>query len=182
MNRKLKNADLQRSSIDEYKLQDKFPVKVVLDDIRSLANVGSVFRTSDAFRVEEILLCGITGRPPHRDIQRTALGATESVSWTYEEDACEALMALKALGYKVIAVEQCERSVNPARFKLNPSDKLAVVFGNEVEGVRQSIIDLADEVFEIPQSGTKHSLNVTVAAGIVLWELYCNFEAMHSAE
>jgi 23S rRNA (guanosine2251-2'-O)-methyltransferase len=171
MNRKLSTDALNRPSVDDYKNQEKFPIKLLLDDIRSLSNVGSLFRTADSFNVEEILLCGITGKPPHRDIQKTALGATESVLWSCNENALETVLRLKADGYKIVSLEQCEQSVDPRNFDLEFNAKVCLIVGNEVNGVDQSIIDISDMVMEIPQMGTKHSLNVTVAGGIALWEI-----------
>ena len=172
MNRKLANETLNRPSIDEFKKQNKFPLKVLLNDIRSMANVGSIFRTADSFNVEELLLCGITAKPPHRDIQKTALGATESVVWRYSENAEETVKLLKLDGYRILSLEQCEISTDPRNLKLSPEEKICLVLGNEVEGVHQRIIDLSDEILEIPQLGTKHSLNVTIAGGIAMWEIY----------
>ncbi len=172
MNRKLANEALNRPSVDDFRNQQKFPITLVLDDIRSLANVGSIFRTADSFNVEEVVLCGITGQPPHRDIQKTALGATESVSWSYNESAVNAVNEFRSRGYRIISLEQCERSTDPRLVEIEASDRICLVLGNEVNGVDQAIIDLSDEVMEIPQLGTKHSLNVTVAGGIALWEIF----------
>ena len=149
---------------------------VLLDDIRSLANVGSIFRTADSFNVQEIILGGITGTPPHREIQRTALGATESVKWKHEPDVEEAIRRLKKEGFLIASVEQCESSVSPTQFH-EIKKPICLVLGNEVMGVKQSIIDNSDLVFEIPQLGTKHSLNVTVAAGVVIWECFKAFNS-----
>lgn len=172
MNRKLVNEALKRPSIDAFKKQRKFPIKLILDDIRSLSNVGSIFRTADSFNVKEVLLCGITGCPPHREIQRTALGATESVEWSYHDSAEDVVQLLKSQGYLIVSLEQCEESIDPQTLKLKGDQKLCLVLGNEVSGVNQKIIDNSDAVIEIPQLGTKHSLNVTVAAGIALWEIF----------
>lgn len=186
MNKKLLGDALQRPDIQRFKAQQKIPVIVVLDDIRSLSNVGSIFRTCDGFNVQELMLCGITGRPPHRDIQRTALGATESVAWRYFESTNLALAAASDGGkdVKLICVEQAELSVAPQHvlgtIDHNEDTVFVVVLGNEVQGVQQSLIDRSDAVVEIPQSGTKHSLNVTVAAGVVLWELYKALELSSS--
>lgn len=171
MNNKIANEALGRVSVDEYKVQEKYPLVVALDDIRSLSNVGSIFRTCDAFNVEKIVLGGITGSPPHRDIQRTALGSTESVNWESEKDLVQYLLKLKDDGYKLLALEQCENSIHPSSIdkSLFPC---CLILGNEVDGVKQEIIDICDAVIEIPQEGTKHSLNVTIAGGIVLWELF----------
>ena len=171
MNKKLATTELNRPSIEEFESQDKIPVVVVLDNIRSLANVGSIFRTCDGFSVEQIVLCGITGQPPHREIQRTALGATESVAWTYQEDALVAIADLKQKGYYIASIEQCQTSIEPSEVG-SIKKPICLVLGNEVEGVNQIIIDQSDVVIEIPQAGTKHSFNVTVAAGIVLWECF----------
>lgn len=174
MNKKLSLEALNRPSITEYESQEKYPIVVVLDDIRSLANVGSIFRTSDSFNVEEIVLGGITGTPPHREIQRTALGATESVKWRHVENTMEVLQEFKSKGYLIASIEQCEDSVAPTTFD-QIKKPICLVLGNEVMGVNQSIVDISDLVFEIPQLGTKHSLNVTVAAGIVIWECFKAF-------
>jgi 23S rRNA (guanosine2251-2'-O)-methyltransferase len=162
---------LERLSVEEFKRSEKTPVRVVLDNVRSMHNVGSVFRTADAFRIEGIDLCGYTPRPPHRDIHKTALGATETVEWREWDDAAEAVAALAAQGYEVWAVEQAEGSVWLQDLKTQSSKRLAVVFGNEVEGVRQDVVGRCHGCIEIPQLGMKHSLNISVAAGVVLWEL-----------
>ena len=171
MNRKLSNKELNRLSVDDYKNADKTPIIVVLDNIRSLSNIGSVFRTADAFRVEAIYLCGITAQPPHREIHKTALSATESVNWKYYKDTQEAVMLLKQNNYKVISVEQVEGSVMLNDVKVEKSNKLALVFGNEVKGVDDNIINMSDYCIEIPQWGTKHSLNISVSVGVVLWDI-----------
>lgn len=170
MNRKLKLWELERLTPDEFKKQEKFPVTVVLDDIRSLNNVGSFFRTADAFNIERIILCGITPCPPHREIQKTALGATESVSWSYREDIVELIKELKSQKYVVCGLEQAEETVLLQDIKELSGERFALVFGNEVDGVNQQVIDESDHVVEIPQFGTKHSINVSVCAGIVMWE------------
>ena len=169
--RKLKVTEMGRLSLAEYKASDKQPIVVVLDHVRSLYNVGSVFRSSDAFRIEGVCLCGITAQPPHPEIHKTALGAEESVSWKYFEHTEDAVSWLKQLGYKVLAVEQCEGSTKLQDFVRQPEEKYAVVLGNEVKGVQQQVVDMCDGCLEIPQYGTKHSLNVSVTAGIVLWHL-----------
>lgn len=151
-------------------------MRVILDDLRSLSNAGSIFRTSDAFMVDHLYLCGITGKPPHREIQRTALGATESVSWSYEEDVLTLLKDLKNKGYTIAAIEQGTKTITPHELASFHFEKIVLVLGNEVEGVKQAVLDMADVAIEIPQSGTKHSLNVTVAAGIVMWECYAQFK------
>ncbi len=167
--RKLKVTEMGRMDVAQYKASQKQPVVVVLDHVRSLYNVGSVFRTSDAFRIEAVLLCGITARPPHPEIHKTALGAEESVDWRYYERTEDALQWLKEQGYKVLAIEQCEGSTMIEDFHPKRGERYAVVLGNEVKGVQQQVVDLCDGCLEIPQFGTKHSLNVSVAAGIVLW-------------
>ena len=172
MNRKLKNEELDRPSLNEFKQLEKMGVSVVLDNIRSLNNIGSFFRTCDAFAVERIVLCGITAVPPHKDIHRTALGATESVEWEYAEDALGAVTELKGKGYKVIAIEQATQKTWLQDVTFETTEKCVLIFGNEVFGVTESLLRVADEIVEIPQSGTKHSLNVSVSAGIVLWEAY----------
>jgi tRNA G18 (ribose-2'-O)-methylase SpoU len=163
--------ELPRKTREEFRLAEKLPVVLVLDNIRSMHNVGSVFRTADAFLVERIYLCGYTPRPPHRDIHKTALGATETVSWEYRETAVAAVSRLRETGYRIVAVEQAEGSVPLQTFRRRPAEKLALVFGNEVEGVHESVLALCDQCIEIPQFGMKHSLNVAVATGMVLWEL-----------
>jgi len=171
--RKLNITELQRLSVDEFKQSSKMPLVVVLDDVRSMYNVGSVFRTSDAYRVECIYLCGITGCPPHAEIHKTALGAEDSVDWLYFESAEDAVEDLKRRGYKVFAVEQAEGSIGfplPDDFMSDLPTGYAVVFGNEVNGVKQEVIDRCDGCIELPQYGTKHSLNVATTAGIVIWE------------
>lgn len=168
--RKLSLHELNRLSVDDFKTVEKFPYCLILDDIRSLNNVGSVFRTADAFRAEKLYLCGITGQPPHRDITKTALGATESVSWEYVADVTGLIRQLKADGWLVAAVEQADRSVMLNDFVPDPNKPYAFVLGNEVTGVRDDVIQLADVVLEIPQFGTKHSLNISVTAGIVCWD------------
>jgi 23S rRNA (guanosine2251-2'-O)-methyltransferase len=163
--------ELNRKTVDEFKRSDKFPVVVVLDNVRSMHNVGSVFRTADAFLLKGLYLCGYTPRPPHRDIHKTALGATQSVEWNYFSSAAEALPRLREEGYRIFAVEQVENSIPLPGFSLGQADKLAVVFGNEISGVGEAVLKLCDGCIEIPQLGMKHSLNISVAAGIVLWEI-----------
>lgn len=163
--------ELNRKSVDEFKRSEKIPVIVVMDNIRSMHNVGSVFRTADAFLLEAIYLCGYTAQPPHRDINKTALGATETVSWKHFETTVEAVKTLQQNGYKVYAIEQVESSISLENFSIRADEKTAVVFGNEVEGVQQEVIALCEGCIEIPQLGMKHSLNISVAAGIVLWEI-----------
>ena len=169
--RKLKVTEMGRMSVAEYRASDKQPIVVVLDHVRSLYNVGSVFRSSDAFRIEGVVLCGITARPPHPEIHKTALGAEESVSWKYFERTEDAVVWLKEQGYIVLAIEQCEGSTMLQDFERKAGRKYAVVLGNEVKGVQQQVVDMCDGCLEIPQYGTKHSLNVSVTAGIVLWHL-----------
>lgn len=164
--------DLKRITRQEFKQIEKIPLVIVLDHIRSLNNVGSVFRTSDAFLIESIFLCGITATPPHPEIHKTALGAEDSVEWHYEEDTCKAVTDLKNSGYTVFAIEQVENSVSLPDLKLDKSKKYAVVLGNEVKGVQQSVVDLCDQSIEIPQFGTKHSLNVSVTAGLIIWDFF----------
>lgn len=175
MHKKRQNEALNRISVKEFKSIDKTPLIVVLDNIRSLNNIGSVFRTSDSFLIEAIYLCGITAQPPHREIQKTALGATESVDWKHFSSTLEAVETLKENGYQIAAIEQAERSVMLDQFSVAPHQKLAIVFGNEVKGVEQNVINACDVVIEIPQYGTKHSLNISVSAGIVIWELQKQF-------
>lgn len=170
--RKLKITELNRISTEEFKKAEKLPLVVVLDNIRSLHNIGSVFRTSDAFRVECIYLCGITAVPPHPEMHKTALGAEFTVDWKYVDNAVEAVDNLKKDGYTVYSVEQAEGSIMLENIKLDPNRKYAVVLGNEVKGVQQEVIDHSDGCIEIPQYGTKHSLNVSVTAGIVIWDLF----------
>jgi 23S rRNA (guanosine2251-2'-O)-methyltransferase len=170
--RKLANNELNRLNVNEYKNSEKTPIVVVLDNIRSLNNIGSVFRTSDAFLIEKIYLCGITATPPHRDIQKTALGATESVEWKYFNEGIDAINELKNNNYKIISIEQVEDSISLEKFKIEKNQKYAVIFGNEVKGVQQELINISDYCIEIPQFGTKHSFNISVSAGIVLWEFY----------
>ena len=170
--RKLKNSELGRLDVEAFKKTDKIPLIVVLDNIRSLNNVGSVFRTSDAFLIEKIYLCGITARPPHKEIHKTALGATETVAWEYIGDTIELIEKLKDLKIKTIAIEQADNSTMLQDFFIDPNQKYAVVFGNEVKGVQQEVVSATDYCIEIPQFGTKHSLNISVSAGVVLWDLF----------
>lgn len=159
-------------SVEEFRKSEKLALTVVLDNVRSLNNIGSVFRTSDAFRVEHIALCGITATPPHREIHKTALGAEESVDWSYHEDAVECVQALKGKGYRVYAVELAHNSLKLGTDMVATDKPVALVLGNEIEGVQESVMELCDGFLEIPQSGTKHSLNVSCAASIAIWELY----------
>ena len=168
--------EMNRISVEEFKQSDKLPLVVVLDDVRSMYNVGSVFRTADAFRVSSICLCGITSRPPHAEIHKTALGAEDSVDWTYFADTLEAVRQLKADGFTVLGIEQVEGSTMLQSFSVDADRKYAVVMGNEVKGVKQEVIDECDGCIEIPQFGTKHSLNVSTTAGIVMWEMICKMK------
>lgn len=170
--KKLNVIEMNRISVDEFKQSKKIPLVVLLDDVRSMYNVGSVFRTADAFRIESICLCGITSCPPHSEIHKTALGAEYSVDWTYHKDIIDALTALKKEGYVVAAIEQVKGSTMLQDFKVDNSKRYAIVFGNEVKGVRQEVIDMCDTCIEIPQYGTKHSLNVSTSAGIVMWNFF----------
>lgn len=170
--RKLKNDELERLNIEEFKGAQKTPIVIVLDNIRSLNNIGSVFRTSDAFLIEKIYLCGITAQPPHKDIQKTALGATDSVAWQYVEETLPLVQQLQQDGYTVLAVEQAENATFLNDFKVQASKKYALIFGNEVKGVAQDVVTASDVVIEIPQYGTKHSLNISVSAGVVVWDLW----------
>jgi tRNA G18 (ribose-2'-O)-methylase SpoU len=172
--RKLGMEELGRKSIDEFKKSEKIPIVLVLDNIRSMHNVGSVFRTADAFLIESICLCGFTPQPPHRDIHKTALGATETVQWCYYPTTREAVEALQQRGYEIFAVEQVTDSIPLNQLYQEPGDKIALIFGNEVNGVDASVLSLCKGSIEIPQAGMKHSLNVSIAAGIVLWELVRN--------
>ncbi|MGZ4034503.1 MAG: RNA methyltransferase [Bacteroidia bacterium] len=170
--RKLLNEELERKSVEEFKISSKTPVIIVLDNVRSLNNVGSVFRTADAFLVEAVYLCGITGQPPNKEIQKTALGATESVSWKYFANTLDAVAELKENKYIVYAIEQTESAIMLNNFMPSKKQKIAIIFGNEVKGVEQEVIDASEDVIEIPQIGTKHSLNISVSVGIVMWDLF----------
>lgn len=171
-NRKLKNAELDRKTVSEFKEATKTPIIIILDNIRSLNNIGSVFRTADAFLIEKIYLCGITARPPHKDIQKTALGATETVTWEYVEDTLELVIKLQQEGKKVYAIEQAEDAVMLNKFEPLKDQTSAVIFGNEVKGVQQEVVTASDAVIEIPQLGSKHSLNISVSTGVVVWDLF----------
>ena len=170
--RKLKLDELNRVTVTEFKAQEKLPLAVVLDNVRSMHNIGSIFRTSDGFAVEQVLLCGITARPPHREIEKTALGATQSITWEYYADTLTAVNALKSKGYKIIAIEQAENSIMLNTFNPLPGEKYALIFGNEVNGVSDEVMKHIDACIEIPQFGTKHSFNIVVSAGIVLWDFF----------
>jgi len=170
--RKLKLDELNRTTVSEFKDQQKLPVTVILDSVRSMHNIGSIFRTSDGFAVEQIVLCGITAQPPHREIEKTALGATASVNWTYHPDVMEAIQQLRTDGYQIIAIEQAQNSVMLNEFTPNKNTKYALIFGNEVNGVSDEAMQIIDTCIEIPQFGTKHSFNIVVSAGIVLWDFF----------
>ncbi|MCG8836826.1 RNA methyltransferase [Tenacibaculum dicentrarchi] len=170
--RKLKNSELGRITVDQFKETEKTPIIVILDNIRSLNNVGSVFRTSDAFLIEKIYLCGITATPPNKEIHKTALGATESVAWEHVENTIELVEKLKKDNVTILAIEQAENSTMLNEFTPKPNQKYAVVMGNEVKGVQQEVVSAADFCIEIPQLGTKHSLNISVTTGIVIWDLF----------
>jgi|TARA_B100001996_G_scaffold166353_1_gene126816 tRNA G18 (ribose-2'-O)-methylase SpoU len=170
--KKLKNSELSRLSIDEFKNSSKTPVIVILDNIRSAHNVGSIFRTCDAFLIDKIILCGITAIPPNKEIRKTALGSSESVDWRYYKNTEEVIMKLKKKDYQIIAVEQANKSIKLESFRPENEKRYAIIFGNEIKGISQKIIDNSDSVIEIPQFGTKHSLNVSVSAGIVIWDIF----------
>jgi 23S rRNA (guanosine2251-2'-O)-methyltransferase len=169
--RKLQNAELERKTIEQFRVSQKSPFIIVLDNVRSQSNVGSVFRTADAFLIEAIYLCGITATPPHREIQKTALGATESVSWRYFASTSEAVNELNKSGYEIIAIEQAEGATELQDLAIETGKKYALVFGHEINGVHQEILDICNKCVEIPQFGTKHSFNIAISAGIVLWEM-----------
>ncbi|MGC6421967.1 MAG: TrmH family RNA methyltransferase [Flavobacteriaceae bacterium] len=177
--RKWKNDELNRKTVSEFKAAPKTPIIVILDNIRSLNNIGSVFRTADAFLIQKIYLCGITARPPHKDIQKTALGATDAVNWEYHKEALPLIHKLQNQKTAIFAIEQAEGAESLMAFTPKPNTTHAFVFGNEVRGVAQEIVDVADGVIEIPQEGTKHSLNIAVSAGIVLWDCY---HKLHSSQ
>ncbi len=170
--RKLENSELDRKSIEDFKQSEKTPLILVLDDIRSLHNIGSVFRTADAFLIEKIYLCGITATPPNKEIHKTALGATETVAWEHAESVLDVIQKLKAENIKTYAIEQVESAIFLQNFEVEKHQKYALVFGNEVFGVAQEAVVLCDGAIEIPQLGTKHSLNISVSAGIVVWDLF----------
>ncbi len=169
---KTKNEDLQRISPEEFKNAEKTPLAIVLDNVRSLHNIGSVFRTADAFLVRGICLCGVTATPPHRDIEKTALGATESVYWEYFDDTIAAIQKLKSLNYRIVAVEQTDRSIPLQQYQPYANEKTALIFGHEMYGVSEEVLAMCDDCIEIPQFGTKHSLNVAVSAGVVMWDMF----------
>ena len=170
--RKLENSELERKSVEDFKSSEKTPVIIVLDDIRSLHNIGSVFRTADAFLIEKIYLCGITATPPNKEIHKTALGATETVTWEHHENVLEVIENLKKEAVTTLAIEQVETAIFLQDFEVEKNKKYALVFGNEVHGVSQEAVALCDGCIEIPQLGTKHSLNISVSAGIVVWDLF----------
>ncbi|CAH8282318.1 SpoU rRNA methylase family protein [Mariniflexile fucanivorans] len=170
--RKLKNSELDRLSVEDFKNIKKTPLIIILDNIRSLNNIGSVFRTSDAFLIEKIYLCGITATPPHKDIHKTALGSTDTVDWEHVENTIDLIEKLKAENVKICAIEQAENATMLNDFKPEANTKYALVFGNEVKGVAQNVVSASDVVIEIPQYGTKHSLNISVSCGVVVWDLF----------
>lgn len=170
--RKLKNSELERLTNEQFKVVEKTPLIVILDNIRSLNNIGSVFRTSDAFLIEKIYLCGITAQPPHKDIHKTALGSTDSVDWEYVEETLDLVNKLKKENIEIAAIEQADKAVLLSDFIPVKGKKLAVIFGNEVKGVQQDVVTTSDYCIEIPQFGTKHSLNISVSCGVVLWDLF----------
>ena len=174
--RKLKNSELDRLNTNEFKEASKTPLIVILDNIRSLNNIGSVFRTSDAFLVEKIYLCGITAQPPHKDIHKTALGATDTVDWEHAEDTLTLIEKLKSENVEIASIEQAENSIELQNFTPVKGKKLAVILGNEVKGVQQAVVSASDYCLEIPQYGTKHSLNISVTCGVVLWDLFNKIE------
>lgn len=175
--RKLKNSELDRLSIDAFKQVEKTPIIIVLDNIRSLNNIGSIFRTSDAFLVEKIYLCGITATPPHKDIHKTALGSTDTVDWEYFKNTIDLVKKLKTEHIKICAIEQAESATMLNDFKPDTNTKYALIFGNEVKGVAQAVVSASDYVIEIPQFGTKHSLNISVSCGIVVWDIFAKLKA-----
>ncbi|MFS4493557.1 RNA methyltransferase [Maribacter sp. 2308TA10-17] len=175
--RKLKNEELPRLDVDGFKNAKKTPIIVVLDNIRSLNNIGSVFRTADAFLIEKIYLCGITATPPHKDIRKTALGATESVTWEHRRSTLEVIKEYNSKGYETIAIEQAERATMLNELKVDTAKKYVLVFGNEVKGVDQAVVDICAKVVEIPQFGTKHSLNISVSAGVLIWDFWQKLNA-----
>lgn len=174
--RKLKTEELGRIGIDDFKKQEKLPLVVILDNVRSMHNIGSIFRTSDGFAIEKIYLCGITAQPPHREIEKTALGATQSIEWAYSADICDTINKLKSDGYTIIAIEQAENSTMLNNYDPDNSMKYALIFGNEVNGVSDEAMNLIDTCLEIPQFGTKHSFNIVVSAGIVLWDFFAKLK------
>ena len=176
-NRKLKNSELGRIDSQGFKNAEKTPLIIILDNIRSLNNIGAVFRTADAFLIEKIYLCGITAKPPHKDIHKTALGATDSVDWQYAENTLDVIKTLKAQGVFIASIEQAQHAISLKDFKTSPNQKYAIVLGHVVKGVQQEVVNNSDVVIEIPQYGTKHSLNIAVSCGIVIWDLFCKIKA-----
>lgn len=170
--KKLKTDELNRVGVEEFKEQEKLPVIVVLDNVRSMHNIGSVFRTADGFAIEKLYLCGITAQPPHREIEKTALGATQSVAWEHFETTLDAVASLRSDGYEIIAIEQASGSTMLNTFQPDVKKKYALIFGNEVNGVSDEVMTQIDECIEIPQFGTKHSFNIVISAGIVLWDFF----------
>lgn len=174
--KKLKFDELNRVDIEEFKKQDKLPIVVVLDNVRSMHNVGSVFRTADGFAIEKVILCGITAQPPHREIEKTALGATQSMDWQHYDDTLDAVNDLRKDGYEIIAIEQAQNSLMLNTFKPDAHQKYALIFGNEVNGVADEVMQRIDQCIEIPQFGTKHSFNIVISAGIVLWDFFAKIK------
>lgn len=170
--RKLKNSELERKTVEEFRDAEKTPLIVILDNVRSLNNIGSVFRTCDAFLIKKVYLCGITATPPHKDIHKTALGATETVTWEFNADTQEVVRELQQEGIEVFAVEQAENAIMLQEFTPSSGKTIAVIFGNEVKGVQQEVVDACNGVIEIPQHGSKHSLNIAVSAGIIIWDIF----------
>ncbi|UBZ12636.1 RNA methyltransferase [Flagellimonas marinaquae] len=177
MNRKLENSELDRLDVDSFKEAEKSSILIILDNVRSLNNIGSVFRTADAFLIQKIYLCGITATPPHKDIRKTALGATESVEWEYRKDTLKLVEELKADRVQIVSVEQAENAVMLNDYQVDSKKTVALIFGNEVKGVSQEVVSASDTVLEIPQFGTKHSLNISVSAGVVVWDIWCKQNA-----
>jgi len=176
MSRKLKNSELDRKTIQEFKAAKKTPLIIILDNIRSLNNIGAVFRTADAFLIQKIYLCGITATPPHKDIQKTALGATDTVDWEHQQDTIALIKNLKAQNIKILSIEQAENAVMLNDFSVAQDQTYAIIFGNEVKGVQQEVVTQSDTVIEIPQFGSKHSLNISVSAGVVIWDLFAKLK------
>ena len=177
--KKLKMSELNRISVEEFKSKTKTPLIVILDNVRSLNNIGSVFRSSDAFLVKTLYLCGITATPPHKDIHKTALGSTDSVHWIYESDTLKLVERLKTEGIRIIGVEQTENAITLNHFKPEQNQTYALIFGHEVNGIDQEVLNVCDATIEIPQFGTKHSLNISVSAGIVLWDVFSKMKLIH---
>lgn len=175
--RKLKNSELDRKTVAEFKEAQKTPLIIILDNIRSLNNIGSVFRTADAFLIQKIYLCGITATPPHKDIQKTALGATDTVEWEYQKDTLQVVNDLKSKSVKILSIEQAEDAAMLQDFTPEPDQTYAIIFGNEVKGVQQEVVSASDQVIEIPQYGSKHSLNISVSAGVVVWDLFAKIKS-----